>query len=608
MSPIAQIGQRRSYDGALCTVRYIGEVVGTTGTWLGVEWDDPERGKHDGQHKGVRYFSCKSKSPTAASFIRPTRPTDAPQSFLTALQLKYASDPTKDQDPPKQIVFSGKVAEEVGFDKVRRKQAQLGDLQFVILDGVQVAYASHPDGAGDGAKDGRQSIGQVCPKVRELDLSRSLFDRFGTVVEICSELRLLRSLRVNGNRFQHVLEDGALETAGDAFGGVTELGLEDTLLEWAEICHVAARFPCLSTLYAGSNQLESLTPIPPVPFTSTLVSLHLECNDFSSLADIAPLSAISSLRNLLLKGNRITDIVPPSSPSDAPVFGANLHYLDISYNQVASWSFVDALSHSFPGLTSLRFTHNPIYDDPELDNQDVYAPAQRSKGVSKTDEAYMLMVARMPSLNTLNFSNITTAHRADAEMFYLSRIVRQLAAVPKTAEGEVLARHRRWTELCELYGEPPVVRQRELNPTFLEARLISVEFYFPEDGRVDEPETRAVEKRSIQIPKSFDIYTVKGIVGKLFGLPPLKLRLVWETGEWDPVAGFDEEAGDSSDEEETEAEWEKREEAGAPPSEAPPFARKGGRWVKREVELKDGPRQFGYCVDGLEARIRVERR
>jgi hypothetical protein len=36
--------------------------------------------------------------------------------------------------------------------------------------------------------------------------------------------------------------------------------------------------------------------------------------------------------------------------------------------------------------------------------------------------------------------------------------------------------------------------------------------------------------------------------------------------------------------------------------------RKGGRWVKREVELKDGPRQFGYCVDGLEAKIRVERR
>lgn len=390
------------------------------------------------------------------------------------------------------------------------------------------------------------------------------------------------------------------------FNGVTELGLEDNLLEWAEICHIAAKFPSLSTLYVGSNQLTSLAPIPAVQFTSTLVSLHLEYNDFSSLVDVSALSAISSLRNLLLKGNQITDIVPPSSSADAPVFGTNLHYLDISYNQVASWSFVDALGHSFPGLTSLRFTHNPIYNDPELDIQDAYAPAQRSKGASKTDEAYMLVVARMPSLSTLNFSNITTADRADAEMLYLSRIARQLATVPETAEGEVLARHRRWAELCELYGEPPVVRQRELNQTFLEARLISVEFQLSKDGQAMEPKAGAVGKRSIEIPKSFDIYAVKGIAGKLFGLPPLKLRLVWETGEWDPVAGFDDEAGDSSDEEEMEAERGRREEAGAPTSEAPQFASRGGRWVKREVELKSGPRQFGYCVDGLEVRIRVE--
>lgn len=53
------LGQRRSYDGALCTVRYVGQVAGTTGDWLGVEWDDPSRGKHDGAHKGVRYFTCK---------------------------------------------------------------------------------------------------------------------------------------------------------------------------------------------------------------------------------------------------------------------------------------------------------------------------------------------------------------------------------------------------------------------------------------------------------------------------------------------------------------------------------------------------------------------
>ena len=52
------IGQRLSFDEALCTVRYIGEVEGTKGDWLGVEWDDPFRGKHAGEHKGKRYFTC----------------------------------------------------------------------------------------------------------------------------------------------------------------------------------------------------------------------------------------------------------------------------------------------------------------------------------------------------------------------------------------------------------------------------------------------------------------------------------------------------------------------------------------------------------------------
>jgi dynactin complex subunit len=52
------VGKRLSYDGRLCTVRYRGEVKGTKGEWLGVEWDDPIRGKHSGEHGGIKYFEC----------------------------------------------------------------------------------------------------------------------------------------------------------------------------------------------------------------------------------------------------------------------------------------------------------------------------------------------------------------------------------------------------------------------------------------------------------------------------------------------------------------------------------------------------------------------
>ena len=41
------------------TIRYVGPVDGTSGEWIGVEWDDVDaRGKHDGVSDGRRYFRC----------------------------------------------------------------------------------------------------------------------------------------------------------------------------------------------------------------------------------------------------------------------------------------------------------------------------------------------------------------------------------------------------------------------------------------------------------------------------------------------------------------------------------------------------------------------
>lgn len=57
------IGQRLSFNTHPCTVRYVGPVDGTAGQWIGVEWDDPTRGKHNGIYAGKRYFTCKFPHP-----------------------------------------------------------------------------------------------------------------------------------------------------------------------------------------------------------------------------------------------------------------------------------------------------------------------------------------------------------------------------------------------------------------------------------------------------------------------------------------------------------------------------------------------------------------
>ena len=47
----------------------MGEVDGTDGEWLGVEWDSEGRGKHDGTHKGTTYFKPVRSAKVLQKFI-----------------------------------------------------------------------------------------------------------------------------------------------------------------------------------------------------------------------------------------------------------------------------------------------------------------------------------------------------------------------------------------------------------------------------------------------------------------------------------------------------------------------------------------------------------
>ena len=54
-----QVGTRFNLNDHIGTIEYVGPVDNFTGIWLGVEWDDPARGKHDGSKDGKQYFTCR---------------------------------------------------------------------------------------------------------------------------------------------------------------------------------------------------------------------------------------------------------------------------------------------------------------------------------------------------------------------------------------------------------------------------------------------------------------------------------------------------------------------------------------------------------------------
>lgn len=396
----------------------------------------------------------------------------------------------------------------------------------------------------------------------------------------------------SGTRFNGVLDDASLcgEEVIQAFSGIRELGVGETMLGWDELCHIASRCPALSSLSAGANQLTTLHPVDYGTLSQTLTSLTLEYNDFTTFADLQGLTDLTTLRNLHLKGNNISTLAPPGS--EAPIFPSSIQYIDVSGNDIRDWTVIDRLPHHFPGLTGLRISRNPVY---ETEGGIDTTTATDNTAASSSEESHMFTIARIAQLKSLNFTHITTSDRSNAEMFYLSRIAKQLATVPASAEPEIKAQHPRYAELCLIYGEPDVVRRVEINPAFLESRLVEVDFHGQEGSR-----------KTTRIPKSTNIYAVKGIAGRLFGLPPLKLSLVWETGEWDPVAGFYDKDGDSSDEDMDELDVDQTNQNSGPESDNEAQEGKSGRWIKREVLLKDGPRQLGYCVDGPHVTIRVE--
>jgi dynactin complex subunit len=53
------INNRIILNGSTGVIKYYGPVENTTGVWVGVDWDNADRGKHDGNYQGKRYFKAQ---------------------------------------------------------------------------------------------------------------------------------------------------------------------------------------------------------------------------------------------------------------------------------------------------------------------------------------------------------------------------------------------------------------------------------------------------------------------------------------------------------------------------------------------------------------------
>lgn len=138
---LPHVDSRVQIGGCKAAVRYVGEVQGQTGAWVGLEWDDVARGKNDGSTGGRSYFDCRSAG--SGSFLRLEKfasQAELGQTVLAALQRRYGDQGFTDvqtadnsNQAPNLSSKKGVEWQFVGADKVHARQAQLQSLEKATL-------------------------------------------------------------------------------------------------------------------------------------------------------------------------------------------------------------------------------------------------------------------------------------------------------------------------------------------------------------------------------------------------------------------------------------------------------------------------------------------
>lgn len=313
-----EVGDRVVIAKHRATVRFVGPVAGQDGLWVGVEWDDPSRGKHDGAGPGgARYFTCCSPSPTAGSFVRASKVSPG-KALVEAATQRYTNQLAEGcgEAGSQQYLSTSRsrklLVELVGQEQVTARQSQLELLTSARVVGAGVSHVVRccagpclsARGGGACAHVARELLGPtmhatLClqgapgelaaklPKLQQLCLSDNLLSSWATVSSICQELPQLQLLDVSVNRL-------ALPSAlPRACGGLQQLpGLRCLVLN-----HCGITWQQVRACVDGGSRVQAPSP-PPV------AALIAEC--WLAAVQVAVVqSCLPHLEELHLAGNSI---------------------------------------------------------------------------------------------------------------------------------------------------------------------------------------------------------------------------------------------------------------------------------------------------------------
>ncbi|XP_066503868.1 tubulin-specific chaperone E [Hoplias malabaricus] len=483
--PEDAVGRRVSCDGERATVRYVGPVPPTTGLWLGVEWDNPERGKHDGNHEGVCYFTCRH--PTGGSFVRPKKVSFGVD-YLSAVKQRYELD--LDQAIGEEVQISSKTVKMVGFESIMEQQ-RMENLTEIALINCEVS--------GPGPEN---EIKINTPNAVSLDLSGNLLSSWEVVSAITEQLENLQELCLSHNYLSIASSPSNLSPA---FSQLRVLTLNNCALTWSQVLHCAPMWPQLEELFLNGNNITELQrPVDDVLQGLKVLDLSNNCLVQESVLQISDLSRLEVL-NLSSTGLSTIHISDASPGGKTEMFPA-LKVLLLDDNKITEWAVINELV-KLRALVQFSCKRNPLMD------------LEKNRETTR-----QLLIARTNNLEILNRSQVLPEERRGAELDYCKKFGRAWLQAGGHSDpeknhpsAEFIKEHPRYLALIQKYGAPEEDELKEEKPFALKDQLLTVTFECPEEA-----DRKPIQKK---LPNSMIVQKVKGLLYRLLKLPGSELRL-----------------------------------------------------------------------------------
>lgn len=204
--------------------------------------------------------------------------------------------------------------EMVGFDKIFNIQSNFQELRVVNLRNQNVSSA--------GLK-----LGEICPNIEELDISKNLFVSWLDIVEICRQLKRLHWLNVSENRLS------IPDTLSDQnnFPNLKTLICGSMELTWGDIVRVIPLFPSVEEFRVPHNKIETITTVGGLFQHLTL--LDIEANHLVNWSEICKFAEAPKLEHLVIENIGLQTIEFKGDEETVSIL-KNLRKLCISNNNI----------------------------------------------------------------------------------------------------------------------------------------------------------------------------------------------------------------------------------------------------------------------------------